>query len=159
MQTTPDPTINAVTAFYTAFQQKDWAAMTAMYHPEAQFKDGAFSLHSGREAGAMWEMLIKSGKDLRIEYSDVKSDGNTGFARWDAWYTFSKTGKPVHNIIYARMEFKDGLIYRHTDHFNFWRWSRQALGLTGWLLGWTNFLQHKVQQTAMKNLHKFVNNH
>ncbi|MCC7466236.1 MAG: hypothetical protein IT261_08210 [Saprospiraceae bacterium] len=65
----------------------------------------------------------------------------------------------MHNIIRAEMEFKDGLIYRHRDYFHFWRWSRQAFGITGLLLGWTNFLQHKVQQTALKNLHKFVNNH
>lgn len=155
----PDPVITAITAFYTAFQQKDWATMAAMYHPEAQFRDEVFTLNSGKEAGAMWEMLIKSGKDLRIALSQVSSEGNTGTARWDAWYTFSKTGRKVHNIIRAEMEFKDGLIYRHRDYFNFWRWSRQAFGITGLLLGWTNFLQYKVQQTALKNLHKFVNNH
>lgn len=133
--------------------------MAKMYHPEAQFRDEVFTLHSGKEAGAMWEMLIKSGKDLRIAFSEVSGEGNTGTARWDAWYTFSKTGRKVHNIIRAEMEFKDGLIYRHRDYFHFWRWSRQAFGITGLLLGWTNFLQHKVQQTALKNLHKFVNNH
>ena len=32
-------------------------------------------------------------------------------------------------------EFKDGKIIKHTDKFDFYRWSRQALGLMGWVLG------------------------
>jgi hypothetical protein len=30
---------------------------------------------------------------------------------------------------------KEGLIIEHRDHFELWRWSRQALGLKGLLLG------------------------
>ncbi|MDO8969867.1 MAG: nuclear transport factor 2 family protein, partial [Saprospiraceae bacterium] len=105
---------------------------------------------------AMWTMLVTAGKDLRIEFRDVRSEGNRGSAHWEAWYTFSKTGRKVHNIIEAQFEFKDGLIYRHTDQFDFARWSRQALGLTGWLLGWSGFLKNKVSSTAMKNLRRFM---
>lgn len=147
---------DTITRFYTAFQQKDYKTMAALYHPEATFKDAAFDLKSGEEAGAMWEMLLKAGKDLRIEFSDVKSDGDKASAHWEAWYTFSKTGRKVHNVIEARFEFKDGLIYRHTDHFDFWRWSRQSLGMVGWLLGWSSFLQKKVGATAMKGLRSFM---
>ncbi len=145
-----------ITKFYTAFQQKDYETMAALYHPEATFKDAAFDLKSGKEAGAMWKMLISGGKDLRIEFSSVKADEKTGSAHWEAWYTFSKTGRKVHNIIEANFEFKDGLIYRHRDHFDFWRWSRQSLGLAGWLLGWSGFLKSKVSTTAMKSLHAFM---
>ena len=130
--------------------------MAALYHPEATFRDEAFDLHSGKEVGAMWKMLLTASKDLRIEFQDVQADEYTGSARWDAWYTFSKTGRPVHNIIHAKFEFKDSLIYRHTDHFNFWRWSRQALGTPGLLLGWSRFLQNKVRATAMKGLRSFM---
>ncbi|MFN0215499.1 MAG: nuclear transport factor 2 family protein [Saprospiraceae bacterium] len=145
-----------VTRFYTAFQKKDYETMASLYHPEATFKDPAFDLKSGKEAGAMWQMLVTSGKDLRIEFSDVQADENKGSARWEAWYTFSKTGRKVHNIIKAEFEFKDGLIYRHHDHFDFWRWSRQSLGLTGWLLGCTGFLKDKVSKSAMKSLESFM---
>ncbi|MBC7774634.1 MAG: nuclear transport factor 2 family protein [Phycisphaerae bacterium] len=147
---------NTITKFYTAFQQKDYETMASLYHPEATFKDAAFDLKSGKEAGAMWKMLLTAGKDLRIEFSEVKADEKTGSAHWEAWYTFSKTGRKVHNIIEARFEFKDGLIYRHTDHFDFWRWSRQSLGLTGWLLGWSGFLKNKVGASAMKSLQAFM---
>jgi len=145
-----------VTKFYTAFQQKDYETMASLYHPEATFRDAAFDLKSGKEAAAMWKMLISAGKDLRIEFSEVKADEKTGSAHWEAWYTFSKTGRKVHNIIEAEFEFKDGLIYRHRDHFDFWRWSRQALGLAGWLLGWSGFLKSKVSSSAMKGLHTFI---
>lgn len=145
-----------INKFYTAFQQKDYKTMASMYHPEATFRDAAFDLKSGKEAGAMWKMLVTAGKDLRIEFRDVKADGNTGSAHWEAWYTFSKTGRKVHNIIEAQFEFKDGLIYRHKDHFDFWRWSRQSLGLIGLLLGWSDYLKNKVSTTAMKGLQAFM---
>lgn len=145
-----------VTKFYTAFQQKDYETMASLYHPEATFRDAAFDLKSGKEAGAMWKMLLTASKDLRIEFSQVQAAGEKGSAHWEAWYTFSKTGRKVHNIIEAQFEFKDGLIYRHNDHFDFWRWSRQSLGLIGWLLGWSSFLQKKVRSTAMGGLRAFM---
>ena len=145
-----------ITQFYTAFQQKDFETMATLYHPEATFKDAAFDLKSGKEAGAMWKMLLTAGKDLRIEFKDVKVEGEKGYAHWEAWYTFSKTGRKVHNVIDAQFEFKDGLIYRHQDHFDFWRWSRQSLGLMGWLLGWSSFLKNKVGTAAMKGLRGFM---
>ncbi|MEN9670596.1 MAG: hypothetical protein RL018_873, partial [Pseudomonadota bacterium] len=42
------------------------------------------------------------------------------------------------------------------DSFNFWAWSRQALGAPGLLIGWTPFLRAKVQATANDNLQKFL---
>lgn len=145
-----------LTHFYTAFQQKDGAAMAACYHPEATFRDEVFDLTSGLEAGQMWQMLLARGSDLRIEFCDVQADGHSGSAHWEAWYTFAKTKRPVHNIIRAAFEFRDGLIYRHRDHFDFWRWSRQALGAPGYLLGWSSFLQRKVHDTAMRGLADFI---
>ena len=150
-----NPNEQLIHRFYTAFQNKDYETMASLYHPDATFRDGAFDLGSGREAGTMWEYLLKSGKDLRVTFQDIKADDRNGSARWDAWYTFQKTGRKVHNIIHASFEFKDGLIYRHRDHFNFWRWSRQALGLPGMLLGWSDFLQNKVRAMAMNKLREF----
>lgn len=130
--------------------------MASLYHPEAQFRDEVFDLKSGAEAGAMWKMLVGRGGDLRIEFRDVVEDENGGSAHWDAWYTFSGTGRKVLNRIEARFEFKDGLIYRHTDRFNFWRWSGQALGMFGWLLGWTSVIKEKVRGNAMGRLRAFI---
>jgi hypothetical protein len=62
----------------------------------------------------------------------------------------------VHNIIEAEFIFKDGLVFQHTDRFNFWNWSRMALGVTGALLGWTPFIQFTVRKSALGGLEKFM---
>lgn len=138
--------------FYTAFQQKDFLTMQSCYHPEATFSDPVFQNLSSAEVKAMWQMLLTSSKDLRVEFSEVTDNS----ARWDAWYTFSRSGRPVHNIVRSTFTFRDGLILTQKDDFNFWRWSRQALGMSGTLLGWTPVIRNKVRETARKNLAKFM---
>ncbi|MES2519370.1 MAG: nuclear transport factor 2 family protein [Bacteroidota bacterium] len=144
-----------INKFYGAFIQKDFQTMADCYHPEATFKDEAFDL-KGKQIAAMWRMLIERGKDMKVEFSDVKADEKTGSASWQAWYSFSQTGNQVHNIIQASFIFKDGKIINHHDSFDFHSWSSQSLGLMGKLLGWTSFLQKKVQRSAMKSLSKYI---
>lgn len=141
--------------FYTAFQNLDAAAMAACYHPQATFKDEAFEL-AGKDIGAMWSMLCAQAKEFSLEFSAIECTADSGKAHWEPKYLFSMTGNKVHNIIDAEFEFRDGLIYRHRDHFNFWRWSKQALGLPGTLLGWSGLLKSKVQATANKNLQRYI---
>ena len=142
--------------FYSAFQGKDFVTMQGLYHPQAHFSDPVFTSLNSAEVKAMWQMLISRGKDLRIDFSNIKADDKRGSCRWDAWYTFSTTGKKVHNVIDASFEFSDGLILAHRDVFDFWRWSRQSLGITGVLLGWSPFLKDKVRATATAGLRKFM---
>lgn len=145
--------------FYTAFQKKDWEGMQACYHQEIQFLDPVFPNLKGKEAKAMWHMLVTAGKDLVVTFKNVKSDDKSGSCNWDAVYSFSRTGRKVHNVIAGKFEFKDGKIIRHTDSFNLWKWAGMALGLSGTLLGWTPFLQSKVRATAQKSLSKFISDH
>lgn len=142
--------------FYSAFQKKDFLTMQSCYHADATFSDPVFKNLNSKEVKAMWQMLLTSSKDLRVEFNTIKADDTTGSAHWDAWYSFSRTGRRVHNIIVAKFEFRDGLIYRHKDQFNFWRWSRQALGLSGTLLGWSPVVSNKVRGTARRSLDKFM---
>lgn len=144
-----------ITRFYEAFARKDGAAMAACYHPQARFTDPAFPNLRGAEIGAMWTMLCQRAQDFSLEFSAVQADGERGSAHWEARYLFSKTGRTVHNIIEASFRFQDGLIVEHTDSFSFWRWSRQALGLPGVLLGWSGFLRGKVQAEAARGLAAF----
>lgn len=140
--------------FYQAFQRRDHAGMVACYHPDATFEDAAFRLQ-GADIGKMWRMLCERGQDLRLAYNDIRADEQQGQATWDARYTFSQTRRKVHNHIQASFTFQDGLIRTHHDSFSFWRWSRQALGPVGWLLGWTPWLQHKVRTTAAQSLARY----
>ncbi len=146
------PNAELIQRFYQAFANRDAATMRAAYHPDARFDDPAFPGLVGAEIGDMWEMLVSRGKDLKVEFGDIEADDQKGRAHWEAWYTFSGTGRKVHNVIDASFEFRDGKIYRHRDRFGFWRWSRQALGMPGLLLGWSPMLAKKVQSTAKKNL-------
>ena len=59
------------------------------------------------------------------------------------------------NHISAEFQFKEGLIYKHSDNFNVWKWSQQALGWKGLLLGWTGFFQQKIQEKALYSLKKY----
>ena len=78
-------------------------------------------------------------------------------AHWEATYRFSASGRMVHNSIEAEFEFDAaGLISSHRDRFDFWRWTRQALGLPGLLLGWTPMLRAKVRAQAAKGLARFI---
>jgi ketosteroid isomerase-like protein len=142
--------------FYTAFQQRDGAGMAACYHPQVQFSDPVFTDLKGPRAGAMWRMLTERGGDLKIEFRDVRASERAGAAHWEAWYTFSQTGRPVHNVIEATFEVRDGKIVKHTDRFDLHRWAGQALGLPGKLLGWTSMLQNKVRAMAAKGLDSYV---
>lgn len=100
----------------------------------------------------MWEMLIRRGKDLTLTFSDIEANDATGSAAWTATYTFSQTKRRVVNHVKASFAFENGKIIKHTDRFNFYDWSKQALGLSGLLLGWTGFMRKEVQQTASKSL-------
>lgn len=141
--------------FYRAFQEKNGPAMVACYHADVQFSDPVFTDLRGPHAGAMWKMLTERGKDLKLEFSDVRADDRTGSAHWEAWYTFTGTGRKVHNVIDAQFEFRDGKIVRHTDRFDLHRWAGQALGLPGKLLGGTGYLQNKVRAQAAKSLAQY----
>jgi SnoaL-like domain len=143
--------------FYTDFQALDYRGMQEAYHIDAEFSDPVFGTLTAREVKAMWEMLLTRSKDLRISFRDVQASDSAGKCHWEAWYTFSKTGLPVHNIIDAQFEFKDGKIYRHHDVFSLWRWSRQALGTTGLLMGWSPWVQNKIRRSARKSLVAFSN--
>jgi hypothetical protein len=51
--------------------------------------------------------------------------------------------------------FRDGKICEHHDSFDLWRWSRQALGFKGLLLGWTPVVSNAVRAQALKGLKAF----
>lgn len=149
------PNASLIDRFYTAFQQRDADGMAACYHPEVEFFDPVFPHLEGDEARAMWAMLCERGTDLVVTYEVLGASDEAGVALWEARYTFGGD-HPVHNQIRATFRFKDGLIREHFDTFSFYRWSRQALGTTGLLLGWTPFVKSKVRNQARKGLDRFM---
>lgn len=143
--------------FYQAFQKLDADGMKACYSDHPLFNDPVFGMLEGQEVGAMWEMLCRNARDFKLEYSNIQLlDEEYCTCLWTAEYTFSKTGRKVVNHIKAHMRIQQGRITEHTDQFNFWKWSRQALGISGWLLGWSHILRNKVHKTAIAGLTRYM---
>jgi len=146
------PNAALIDRFYDAFARREAAAMAACYHADVEFSDPVFPSLHGADAGKMWTMLCARGGDLRVVHAAAVADDHQGTAHWDAYYTFSATGRKVHNSVDATFAFRDGLIVRHVDEFSFYRWARQALGTSGLLLGWTPIVKNQVRATAGKGL-------
>ena len=110
----------------------------------------------------MWQMLCaatrgKGRQDWWLDFKDVRADAATGHVHWEAHYRFSATKRLVHNIIEADFTFTpEGLIASHKDSFDFWRWSRQALGMGGWVLGWAPFFNKQVRTQTRAALAKYL---
>jgi len=146
-----------IESFYQSFANLDAEGMAACYHKEIIFEDPAFGVLKGEKAANMWRMLCESqkGKDFRVVFSNIKADERNGNAHWEAFYTFSKTDRKVHNIIEAEFEFRDGKIIKHTDSFDLYRWARQALGISGLLIGWSPYFKGKLQTQTNRLLARF----
>ena len=149
---TPHPNETLIHGFYEAFLRKDHATMGAAYADDAKFSDPVFPELDAGQVRTMWRMLLERGTDLELSYSGISANEREGVAHWEAAYTFHATGRKVRNVIDAKFAFREGRIVRHEDSFDFWRWSRMALGFKGALLGWTPLVRNKVQATAAKQL-------
>ena len=143
--------------FYGAFSRRDGATMAACYAPDAHFSDPIFTDLHGPEIGAMWRMLVGSGQEMSVRLVDHRMDADAGSAHWLADYTFSRTGRRVHNDVHATFRFSpDGLISQHRDSFNIYAWSKQALGPAGTLLGWAGPFQKSLRAGAATTLSKYM---
>jgi len=146
--------------FYRAFAVLDATTMAACYAPDAEFRDEVFELHGRDAIATMWTMLCTATRSKGMDawsltHTAVTADQSIGHAHWEAHYRFSATGRRVHNRIDAQFTFRDGFITSHRDRFDFWAWSRQALGAPGLLLGWSPLLRRKVAARAASNLTAF----
>ncbi|GAA2864220.1 nuclear transport factor 2 family protein [Streptosporangium fragile] len=146
-----------IRAFYEAFARRDADAMERCYHPDVTFRDPVFQDLEGRDkVMAMWRMLMGRSADLHVSARDITARSHDGTAHWTARYTFGKTGRKVVNEIDSLFRFEDGLIVRHRDQFDLGRWSRMAVGASGFLLGWTPMFKSRIRGTARQSLQEFM---
>lgn len=150
------PNAELIRTFYTAFQKLDAETMAQCYAPQIHFSDPVFTNLRGVEAANMWRMLCSRAVDFSLRFDDIAADDRHGRAHWVATYTFTQSGRQVVNDIAAEFEFVEGKIVRHQDRFDLWKWSRQALGVPGFLLGWTPLIQNKIRAQAAKGLRSFT---
>mgnify|MGYP003691636995 CR=1 FL=1 len=143
---------------YTAFSNGNVDKMTACYHKDIVFQDPVFGTLKGERAIKMWEMLLsKQTESTKISFSNIQTTSQQGSANWRAEYIYGKKNRKVINIISAEFKFSDGKIIEHIDQFNLWKWTQQALGFSGLLLGWSPFMQNKIRKTITLKLDKFIN--
>ena len=137
--------------FYRAFQTRDGATMAGCYHPEVQFSDPVFTDLKGERAGVMWRMLTERGKDLKVEFRDVR--GRCGRR--------SPLGRLVHvqrhRAQSAQRDRCDVRVKGRPDRSPHGSLRPAPLGRTGARLhgqaaGRHSFLQNKVRGTAAKSL-------
>jgi len=150
------PNHELINRFYSAFQKLDYTVMQSCYADETTFSDAVFLNLDSSETKAMWEMLCKRANNLVIDYTIISADDKTGTASWTATYIFTATGRKVTNHIKASFEFSNGKISKHSDKFSLYKWSQQAFGSTGLLMGWMPFFRNKVRTGAKSALHSFM---
>lgn len=132
--------------------------MRALDAPDARFSDGAFPDLRGEDLVDRWTMLHEIAQDSSGEFRDSDADDTMGRAHWEARYLFQGKRR-VHNVIDASFTFRDGQVVQHVDTFDFPRWSKQALGPVGLLLGWSGFLLKQVQAQSAKLLRSWQKKH
>jgi limonene-1,2-epoxide hydrolase len=144
-------------AFYTAFVRLDYVTMQNSYADKAVFNDPVFGILHDEQIRTMWQMLCTNAKGFSLQFNNVQADDEYGTCHWTATYTFSKTGRKVIHKAKAHMRFRNAKIIEHTDEFDLYKWSRQAFGVQGCLLGWSGFMKNKIRHQALTNLTKFNN--
>lgn len=144
-----------LTTFYSAFAEGDHETMARCYSDDATFSDPVFPELDADATRAMWRMFCTGGSDIDVTFHDVRADERSGSAKWEAVYMFPKTGRRVHNKIAASFLFRQGLIVRHRDAFEFYAWSRMALGPVGLALGWSPMVKNQVRAQAAAQLRRF----
>lgn len=140
---------------YTCLNDKDHAGMAACYHPDAVFRDIAFTLRGRKQIHAMWHMISES--DLRASFTIRRVDGRVATVELVDDYTFSATGRRVHNVIRSDFHFVDGLIIEHLDSCSALRWGVQALGPVRGVMSW--LVPGARRKGAMAALGKFIARH
>ena len=143
--------------FYEAFMVRDHYTMGRLYAEHATFSDPVFPLLNAKGARLMWQMLLsRADDDFGIEVKIREDAPRRACVDWVAYYKFSATGRPVVNRIQTEMALSAGKIVRHEDRFSLWRWSRQALGMPGLLLGWSPIVRNKIRAQAAQALRDFA---
>lgn len=146
-----------VEQFYTAFSEGNFKKMADCYHKEIVFQDPAFGILKGERVLKMWEMLLsRKTKTTKITCEMISTTAEKGKAEWTAAYRYGKNQRKVINHITAKFKFEEGKIIEHIDSFNLWKWTQQALGIVGYLIGWTAFMKNKIQKRTNRQLDKFI---
>jgi len=131
---------------FTSLDRHDHREMATCYHADATFTDIAFDLRGRKLIHAMWHMICET--DIRASFHVLEVDDRVGRVNLVDDYTFTSTGRAVHNVIDSHFRLRDGLIIEHQDLCDARVWAAMALGgVSGFLAGRLRFLRsYRAQQ-------------
>lgn len=151
---------------FSHLSDQDPKAMEDCYHPDATFKDIAFTLEGRGQIRAMWDMICIKGtpdkprkSDIEAKVMEASANEDSGRALVIDSYTFGgdggdDKGRRVVNKIESKFEFRDGLIFRQIDVCDRKEWARKAYGgITGFLLGHLGFVVRLMAMRKLKKAH------
>jgi hypothetical protein len=149
--------LGTIQRFYTAFQQLDAAGMNSCYAADIMYSDPVYGLLRGEEVHALWEMTCRDVKDFSLRFSNITSDDDEYYTcDWQMTYLYPPTGRRVVSNGKAYMQLNNGVIAGHSDGYKYYRWCRQAYGLTGLVFGWSGFMHKRVRRAAIRRLNRFM---
>jgi len=149
------PNAGLLHRLFTSLNQHDHQEMAACYHADATFRDIAFDLRGSKQIHAMWHMICET--DIRASFHLLEVDDRVGHVTLIDDYTFSSTGRAVHNVIDSHFRLRDGLIIEHQDLCDARVWAAMALGgVSGFMAGRFRFLR---SFKARQLLREFIDNH
>lgn len=141
--------------YFDALARLDGEALAACYHPSASFTDPIFPDLRGAQVGWRWRLFAHGGSAMRVSYDILGGDERKARVRWRGQWRLAD-GREVANEVSSTFTFWDELIVRQIDEFDFWRWSRASLGVSGLLLGWCPPVRRLAQRRARVLLDRLV---
>ncbi len=146
-----------ITEFYNNFSEGNAQGMTQYYHKDIVFNDPIFGTLKKERAFKMWEMLLsKKSEHTTISFDNIIEKEGFITVNWTATYLFGPQQRKVVNNVLATFRFQENKIIEHSDSFDLWKWTRQALGTSGYLMGWSSFMQKKIQHKMELQLDDFI---
>ncbi|WP_342269364.1 nuclear transport factor 2 family protein [Spiroplasma endosymbiont of Aspidapion aeneum] len=149
-----------INEFYSAFKKGDYQKMNSLYGEDIIFNDSIFKDLDYLQVTSMWEMLLSKKEESKfsIEYEVLLDHNDEYYVMWSAHYLFGPKRRKVSNIVKSEMVIKDKKIALHTDVFDFYKWSKQAIGIASILFGKRKFFHNKICSVANKNLMNYISN-
>ena len=146
-----------IRCFYTAFANRDVETMLSYYHENVVYEDVGFGIQKEENAKAVWLYLMEnSDKNAVITFSNIQADNLSGSVKWNANYKFNN--RKIENHISATFHFRNGKIIYHKDDYSLWKWSQQAFGIVGYLIGWSLLFQWLIRWQMRRFLKNFIEN-
>lgn len=131
--------------------------MLDYYHKNVVYDDVGFGKQKGENAKAVWQFLIENvDKNAVITFSNIQTFATTGQVNWSTTYYFGK--RKIKNNITATFRFQDDKIIYHKDDYSLWKWSQQAFGILGYLIGWSPVFHWLIRWQMQQNLRTFIEN-